>query len=157
MEIRHYITTDNDGGIMRGFTDFFEQPQESDILLRIVDCEHAAEYIHFQLFADSEPNIPLLSLHGMPLYSWDGQTVHAKTEIERELIASTDAFIAGAHSLLNGHKTLEAMGTYIIGMDIVPANVLDGDPHLCDSRIVPVLIYTIQQLTKRIEKLERGK
>ena len=62
---KHYIRTDEDGQIIKGFSDAFEQPQEGDI------CINEQGGYQFRLMPGGEENPPLLDDEGNPLYRWN--------------------------------------------------------------------------------------
>jgi len=69
----HYIRVDTNSNVMHGFSDAFEQPQPSDILI------NAEGGRHFRLVPEGTDNPPLHNLNGVPLYRWDGEQVVARS------------------------------------------------------------------------------
>ena len=67
---KHYITINDHGEIISGFSDAFRQPSENDI------CINEQGGYQFRLFPDGEENPPLYDYMSMiPLYRWDGSQV----------------------------------------------------------------------------------
>jgi len=78
---KHFIRVDASKNIIHGFSDAFENPIETDILIN----DNGG--IHFQLIVDGEPtqeNPPLHDEYGTPLYNWDGNQVTRRTNEEIE-------------------------------------------------------------------------
>jgi hypothetical protein len=77
---KHYVRTDAEKRIIRGFSDSFEQPQDGDI------CINEQGSYQFRLFPNGEENPPLFTNDGVSLYKWDGKAVkrRADKEIETE-------------------------------------------------------------------------
>lgn len=75
---KHYIRTDDRGAIIYGFSDAFEQPQSTDI------CINEQGGRQFHLMPNGTENPPLLDMHGIPLYKWDGEEVIERAEEERQ-------------------------------------------------------------------------
>ena len=74
---RHYITINDRGEIISGFSDAFRQPSENDI------CINEQGGYQFRLFPDGEENPSLFDGMSMiPLYKWDGEKVVPRTEQE---------------------------------------------------------------------------
>ena len=73
---KHYIITDEQGRILRGFSDDFEQPDASAICI----CEDGGR--HFELNGVINP--PLTDYNGVPLYKFDGKQVIERTKLELE-------------------------------------------------------------------------
>ena len=73
---KHYIRVNADGNIIAGFSNAFQQPQESDILIN-----DQGGY-QFRLFPDGEENPHLITHEGIALYRWTDGTVHQRTEDE---------------------------------------------------------------------------
>jgi len=82
----HYIRTDTNNNITQGFSDAFEQPQDSDILIN----EQGGR--HFELFEKINP--PLRTENGIPLYKWVDTEVQritdAKANVEQQLENTTN-------------------------------------------------------------------
>ena len=74
----HYISINDHNHIILGFSDAFQQPKATDILINDEGGRH------FRLFPDSEDNPPLFNDDGVPLYKWDGTQVLARTKEEVE-------------------------------------------------------------------------
>ena len=64
---KHYIRTNEDGQIIKGFSDAFEQPQDGDI------CINEQGGYQFRLVPGGEENPPLFADENKILYRWDGQ------------------------------------------------------------------------------------
>ena len=78
---KHYIRTNNDNNITRGFSDAFEQPQGGDI------CINEQGGRHFELFGEINP--PLRDENGIPMYKWNGKNAVKRTaeEIQTDIDA----------------------------------------------------------------------
>ncbi|MCL1819418.1 MAG: hypothetical protein FWG36_02035 [Oscillospiraceae bacterium] len=76
MDNKHYIRIDNYNRIIKGFSDAFEQPEQSDI------CINEQGGRHFELFGETNP--PPFTMDGIPLYKWDGKAVQRRTDKEIE-------------------------------------------------------------------------
>ena len=74
----HYIRTDTESRIIRGFSDAFEQPEPGDI------CINTEGSYQFRLFPGGVENPPLRDDYGVPLYKWDGTVAIARTPQELE-------------------------------------------------------------------------
>ena len=73
---KHFITTDETGRVLRGFSDDFEQPEASAI------CINEDGGRHFELNGVINP--PMTGYNGTPLYKYDGGEVVARTQEEIE-------------------------------------------------------------------------
>ena len=73
---KHYIRLDENNNIIKGFSDAFEQPEPTDILIN----EHGGR--HFELFGETNPSP--FTIDNIPLYKWDGVTVQYRTDDEIE-------------------------------------------------------------------------
>ena len=71
---KHYIITDEQGRILRGFSDDFEQPTDGAI------CINEDGGRHFELNGVINP--PMTDYNGTALYSFDGKKVVARTQEE---------------------------------------------------------------------------
>lgn len=79
---KHYITVDEQGCIVNGFSDAFCKPFDTDI------CINEQGGYQFRLFPDGEENPVLFEEHGVPLYKYDGAVAERSTEeIEAEIAA----------------------------------------------------------------------
>lgn len=81
---RYYISVDERGRIVDGFSDAFRNPSETDICIN-----ERGEY-HFRLFPDGEANPPLYELeHLVPLYEFKGGEVRPRRgeDIEADIAA----------------------------------------------------------------------
>lgn len=74
---KHFITVDENGVILRGFSDDFEQPSASDICI----CDDGGR--HFEL--NGVVNPPLFDPNGVPLYKLDGAQVVERTQAELDM------------------------------------------------------------------------
>ena len=72
----HYIRINADNNIITGFSDAFQQPQESDILIN-----DQGGY-QFRLFPGGEENPHLFTHDGIALYHWTDGKVQQRTEDE---------------------------------------------------------------------------
>ena len=81
---KHYITVDEQGRIINGFSDAFRQPTETDI------CINEQGGYQFRLFLDGEEN-PILHEfdHMIPLYKYENGEVVKRTEEEIEADIAT--------------------------------------------------------------------
>ena len=98
---KHYIITDEQGCILRGFSDDFEQPDASAICIR----EDGGR--HFELNGVINP--PMMDMNGVPIYKFDGKQVVARTQAEldadKPVIAPTPTFeerLAAVEELVKG-------------------------------------------------------
>lgn len=74
---KHYITADEQGRIVHGFSDAFRQPQEADI------CINEQGGYQFRLFPGGEENPALFDWDGrIPLYVYEDGAVRARTQEE---------------------------------------------------------------------------
>ncbi len=64
---KHYITVDEQGRIVGGFSDAFRAPRDTDI------CINERGGYQFRLFPGGEENPSLREKHGIPLYKYDGE------------------------------------------------------------------------------------
>lgn len=81
---KHYITVDEHNRIMRGFSDAFYRPSETDI------CINEKGGYQFRLFPGGEENPPLYELpYRIPLYKYEDGKVVKRTgeEIEADIAA----------------------------------------------------------------------
>ena len=62
---KHYIVIDQQNRVLRGFSDDFEQPDESAI------CINEDGGRHFELNGVINP--PMVDMFGVPLYKFDGK------------------------------------------------------------------------------------
>lgn len=76
---KHFISVDEQGRIIDGFSDAFRNPSDTDI------CINGQGGYQFRLFPDGEENPFLLErTYMIPLYKWENETVKARTEAEIE-------------------------------------------------------------------------
>lgn len=76
---RHYITADDRGRIIDGFSDAFRQPSDEDI------CINEQGGYQFRLFPGGEENPALRDRkHCIPLYKYENGEVVKRTEEEIE-------------------------------------------------------------------------
>ena len=73
---RHYVRADENGLIVHGFSDAFEEPRPADALLADKGGRQ------FRLEHGGEENPPLFNETGAPLYRWDGKGAVPRTEDE---------------------------------------------------------------------------
>lgn len=71
-EYNHYIRTNKAGIVVYGFSDAFENPQDSDILIAIHESRHFHEVVSVRLMNDS----------GQYLLKWDGKQIVERTAQE---------------------------------------------------------------------------
>lgn len=71
---KHFVLTDKQGHILRGFSDDFEHPDASAI------CINADGGRHFELNGVINP--PLIDMNGVSLFKFDGGIVVARTQDE---------------------------------------------------------------------------
>ena len=83
---KHYIRLDENGNIVKGFSDAFEQPKGDDIAIN----EQGGR--HFRLPFESRVNPPLLTDEGIPLYKYENGEVKERTaeEIQADIDALPD-------------------------------------------------------------------
>jgi len=80
MNANHYIRTNDKGLIIAGFSEVFQQPESTDILI----CTQGS--YQFRLFPGGEENPSLLDSFGVPLYRWEGKVIKRtldETEADR--------------------------------------------------------------------------
>ena len=79
---KHYITVDDAGRILDGFSDAFSDPGENDI------CINERGGYQFRIFPGGEENPRLREGHGVPLYKYVGGAVIERTrkEIDADLV-----------------------------------------------------------------------
>ena len=80
---KHYITVDAQDRITSGWSDgpLRDKPTEDAI------CINDKGGYQFRLIIDkkeTEENPPLWTMDGIPLYKWDGETVHKRSEEDIE-------------------------------------------------------------------------
>lgn len=75
---KHYVRLDNVNRIIKGFSDAFEQPQDSDI------CINEDGSYQFRLTTNGPENPPLMDMDGIPLYKYDGGAVVGRSADEIE-------------------------------------------------------------------------
>lgn len=74
---KHYITVDEQGRIVDGFSDAFRKPGETDICIN----EHGG--YQFRLFPDGVENPVLLTLlNGIPIYKYKNGRIMIRSEAE---------------------------------------------------------------------------
>ena len=112
---RHYIRTDERNRIVRGFSDAFKSPLETDIL---IEPEGGHQ---FRLFPGGEENPPLFNMEGIPLYRWDGGKVLSRSESEIDVDLKTLSEATQPPSLEERLKILEeAVGAAAVEWDMMP-------------------------------------
>ncbi len=70
---RHYITVDEQGRIVDGFSDAFRNPTNTDI------CINERGGYQFRLFPGGEENPALKEENGIPLYRYEGGVIEHRT------------------------------------------------------------------------------
>lgn len=82
---RHYITVDDNGNIINGWSDAFPAPKNAENSI----CINEQGGRQFRLFPNGEENPNLYDEDGIPLYKWDGIKVvkRADKEIEADKMA----------------------------------------------------------------------
>lgn len=74
---KHYISVDESGRIVDGFSDAFRQPKEGDV------CIAEQGGYQFRLFPEGEENPPLYDFSGfIPLYKFEDGKVRLRAEEE---------------------------------------------------------------------------
>lgn len=73
---RHYVTVDESGRIVDGFSDAFRSPSETDI------CINERGGYQFRLFPGGEENPAMHEGNGIPLYKYDGGAVAERSAAE---------------------------------------------------------------------------
>ena len=73
----HYLRIDSESRVIKGFSDAFEQPEESDILY----AEGAGR--HFEI--DGETNPSLITEMQIPKFKWDGESLVPRTHEEIQI------------------------------------------------------------------------
>jgi len=152
---KHFIRIDEQKYILSGFSDAFENPTETDILINDRGGRH------FQLVLGSkltQENPPLIDDWGTPLYEWNDKRVVRRTNEEIEfnrihLSIPSDDFC----QRFGQSHSIDEVVSYVMGLDISCEDVLQNSQYLCDPRLVPVLINIVQEQQKRIDKLEQNK
>ena len=118
---RHYIRTDENNSIIRGFSDAFEQPQSDDI------CINEQGGYQFRIFDGGEENPSLTNDDGIALYKWDGKAVKARTKKEiavdtPEPLQPQPTETEKLYELVTGlYATLENVG--VLNMEDVPNTI----------------------------------
>ena len=98
---KHYITVDDRGRIVDGFSDAFRKPADTDI------CINERGGYQFRLFHGGTENPMLLVENGVPLYKFVRGTVVMRSA--EEIAADREAVPAQAPSQID---MLEAQVTY---------------------------------------------
>lgn len=75
---KHYITTDTQGRITDGWSDGPHRDRDTADAI----CINEQGGYQFRLFPGGEENPPLHTMDGIPLYKWDGESIHQRTEEE---------------------------------------------------------------------------
>ena len=75
---KHYIRIREDGCIVDGFSDAFNQPDDTDI------CINDKGGYQFRLVPGGEENPSLFDWNGIPRYRWDGSAAVLRTDEELE-------------------------------------------------------------------------
>ena len=98
---KHYIVSDENGRILRGFSDDFEQPTNGAICI----CENGGR--HFEL--NDVINPQMTDYNGVPLYKLDGGKVVARTQEELDAdkpvivpVPTIDERLAQVEALVKG-------------------------------------------------------
>ena len=98
---KHYVIIDDSGRVLRGFSDFFEQPIDGAI------CINEDAGAHFEL--DCVINPQLTDLNGLPLYKFDGGKVASRTQEELDAdkpvvipVPTIDERLAQVEALVKG-------------------------------------------------------
>lgn len=98
---KHYIITDEQGRVLRGFTDDFERPESGAICI----CEDGGR--HFELNGVINP--PMTDYNGVPLYKLDGGKVVERTRQELDAdkpvvvpVPTIEERLASVEELVNG-------------------------------------------------------
>lgn len=101
---RHYVTLDDRGRIIAGFSDALRQPSESDI------CITAQGGYQFRLYPEGAENPPLFKMpERIPLYKWEYGTVTKRTAEE---IAADIAALPVPEETPDRVDMIEAQVTY---------------------------------------------
>lgn len=78
---KHYITLNENGCIVDGFSDAFRTPSATDI------CINEFGGYQFRLFHNGEENPVLFNSDGVPLYRWNGSVIaRGSGEIEADRV-----------------------------------------------------------------------
>lgn len=75
---RHYIITDDQGRITEGWSDGPHPTRDTTGAI----CINEQGGYQFRLTPDGEENSPLYTVDGIPMYSWDEESVVPRTEAE---------------------------------------------------------------------------
>ena len=60
----------------------------------------------------------------------------------------------GIYWLIKDNKAMPEMVQYLMGLEITESDIIRNSQHLCDTRIVPVLLKMVQALQDRVKALE---
>ena len=101
---KHYIRIDDQSRIITGFSDAFQQPEPSDILI------NSEGGYQFRLFPGGEENPALFDDLGVPLYSWDKRRKVVITRKPEEIDVERHAVIAAVSKSVV--STMKAAGFY---------------------------------------------
>lgn len=115
---KHYVTTDESGRILRGFSDDFEQPESNAI------CVNEDGGRHFEMNGITNP--PMTDYNGVPLYKFYGEKVIERTQ--KELDADKPVIIP-ATTIDERLAAVEAVvkGTPSYGELLEAVNILLGE------------------------------
>ena len=106
---KHYITVNERGEIINGFSDAFRQPTDTDI------CINEQGGYQFRLIIDGKPteeNPPLFDFPFMiPLYKWTGTDVVKRTD--EELAVDREAKARAAENAKWSATRLYEVGEYL--------------------------------------------
>ena len=103
---KHYITVDEQGRILDGFSDAFHEPSEGNI------CINERGGYQFRLFPGGEENPNLRETHSVPLYRYDDGAVLRRSAREIEVdIAALPEMEPSRNDWMEAQVTYTAMMT----------------------------------------------
>ena len=113
----HFISVDDRNRITRGFSDAFEPPGESDILINDKGGRH------FRLKPSGEENPSLFNDMGVPLFKWTGKKVAERTNEEIQ------ADIEAMKPPLEVHKMEGIMQTHKLLVEVLQIPIEHNSRH----------------------------
>ena len=119
---KHYIRINEYGHIILGFSDAFEQPKESDILI------NAKGGLHFRFKEGGIENPILFTDEGIPLYRWDNTVIQRTAE---ELQADIDNI---------PHNTVISVEYRLEKLEEVVKEIIKQTPAIADTDIAQMFM-----------------
>lgn len=130
---KHYITVDDHGRIVDGFSDAFRSPAETDI------CINEQGSYQFRLFPGGEENPILFEEHGIPLYKYDGSVAkRTAEEIEADIVSILEPIITATHNILaNDYVTINNT------LYMATKNIPNGEPIIVGQNAIITTIEAV--------------